>query len=215
MNALRLSQIDIITWKICGRLTGGLLLVSLGTLPLGAQQRAAVDRLRPVEKSARVIERGPHHARWETVRDVTDPATGETIASTNSYVQLETGLHVQDARGQWQLASEQIEVLPGEAVARGGQHKVRWAANINTRGAIELTTPEGELARSHVLGIAYVDPATGTSAMIADIKDSNGAVGGWQPGGLSGCVRWRAGRFAIHIYESRFRAGCDLARAVA
>lgn len=158
-----------------GRFAGGLLLVALLWSPsLLAQQPAD----RSVEKTARVIERGAHHAKWETVRELRNPANGATSLVTNSFVQLETGLHFRAERGDWVPASDQIEILPGEAVARHGQHKARWAANINTYGAIELTMPEGGIARSHVLGLAFFDPATGNSVMIAEIKDSIGGVRG-------------------------------------
>jgi hypothetical protein len=102
------------------------------------------------------------------------------ISVTNSYVQLETGLHYQDERGEWQESSEEIEVQPGAAVARHGPHQARWAANLNTYGAIEFWTPEGEAIRSHVLGLAYFDPATGAHVMIGEVQDSIGAVAGNQ-----------------------------------
>jgi len=46
-----------------------------------AQER----RVKPAQKSARVVERGQNHSRWETVSDVVDPFSGETIQQTNSY----------------------------------------------------------------------------------------------------------------------------------
>lgn len=160
-----------------GRLAGGLLLAALLWSPsLHAQQPAD----RSVEKTARVIERGAHHAKWETVREVADPLTGKTVSVTNSYVQIEVGLHRLDEQGAWVEASDQIEIVNSEAVARNGQHTARWAANINTVGAIELTTPDGQMAKSHVLGLAFFDPATGDTLLIGQIKDSIGIVGGNQ-----------------------------------
>lgn len=154
--------------------SSSLLLVTLHTHPLPAQERAG----QAVEKSARVIERGAHHAKWESVREVVDPESGQTVSVTNSYVQLETGLHFEDEQGQWVEASEEIEIIPGFAVAKKGQHQARWAANINTYGAIELWTPEGEYLRSHVLGIAYYDPTTGESVTLGEVQDSTGFVDG-------------------------------------
>jgi len=130
------------------------------------------------QKSARVVERGQNHSRWESVVEITDPRTNEKIQRTNSYVQLETGLHYVDERGNWQESSEEIELLTGAAVARKGPHRVQWAANINTYAAITLITPDGEQARSHVLGLAYYDPDIGDSVMIAGIQDSIGGVAG-------------------------------------
>lgn len=165
--------------KTSSRFLTVLLLPALVSLPAGSawsQQREALPEI----KSARVVERGSHHAKWETVQEVADPISGETISVTNSYVQLETGLHYQDERGEWQESSEEIEVQPGAAVARRGPHQVRWAANLNTYGAIEFWTPEGEAIRSHVLGLAYFDPATGAHVMIGEVQDSVGAVAGNQ-----------------------------------
>jgi hypothetical protein len=165
--------------KTSPRLLALLLLPALVSLPAGSawsQQREALPEL----KSARVVERGSHHAKWETVQEVADPISGETISVTNSYVQLETGLHYLDEGGEWQESSEEIEVQPGAAVARRGPHQVRWAANLNTYGAIEFWTPEGEAIRSHVLGLAYFDPATGAHVMIGEVQDSIGAVAGNQ-----------------------------------
>ena len=131
-----------------------------------------------IKAPARVMERGQNHARWESVVEVTDPFTNEVVQKTNSYVQLETGLNYVNEQGDWQESSEEIELVPGAALARKGPHRVQWAANINTYGAITLITPDGEQVRSHVLGLAYYDPASGDSVMIADIRDSIGGVSG-------------------------------------
>lgn len=114
------------------------------------------------------------------VRQYSAPVSGQLLSLTNSYVQLEGGLNYQDANGNWLPSSDQIELQPGQAVAQHGQYQVTWAANINTYGAISVTGPDGTTSRSHVLGIAYVDPASGTNAVIATIKDSIGAVNGNQ-----------------------------------
>src|SRR5262245_12719162 len=44
------------------------------------------------------------------------------------------------------------------------------------RGAIDLLTPDGKRFRSHIIGLAYMDAASGRSTMFAEIKDCNGAV---------------------------------------
>src|SRR5207248_5785778 len=67
-------------------------------------------------------------------------------------------------------------LLPDGAVARQGQHTVFFAPNINTAGAIDLTSPEGKHIRSHVMGIGYFDSATGEMAVVGEIKDSIGQL---------------------------------------
>jgi hypothetical protein len=125
-----------------------------------------------------VTERGPHHRVVQTVKQVINHA-GEVVQQPSSYVELATGLHYQ-TNGQWMESQEAIVIQGNEAVALQGQHKVRFAANINSRGAIDLTTGEGVRLRSHVIGLSYFDTSTGNSAMIAEIKDSTGQVSGNQ-----------------------------------
>src|ERR1051325_7536396 len=54
-------------------------------------------------------------------------------------------------------SSERIEPRPGGAVARFGQHKVVFANNLNTVGAISVVTSDCKLLRSNVLGLSYYD----------------------------------------------------------
>ncbi|MDB6016693.1 MAG: hypothetical protein JWR19_1182 [Pedosphaera sp.] len=78
--------------------------------------------------------------------------------------------------GQWVEASTEIQITPTGAIAAHGQHQVTFAANINTAGAIDLTTPEGKHLRGHILGLSYFDAATGTNVLIAELKDSVGQL---------------------------------------
>ena len=61
-------------------------------------------------------------------------------------------------------------------MARQGQHQVIFAANLNTVGALDLVGPDGRRFRSHVLGLAFTDAASGQSVLIAEVKDCQGAV---------------------------------------
>jgi hypothetical protein len=94
---------------------------------------------------------------------------------TKSYVELASGLHYWKD-GEWVESKEEIELFQGGAVARNGQHQVIFAPNINSAGAIDLLTADGKRLRSHVLGLAYTDAATGQAVMIAEIKDSIGQL---------------------------------------
>lgn len=129
----------------------------------------------------RVKQRSAHETEWYSVRYRTNVGTGKVTASTNSYVELATGLNrFEAATGKWVESKEQIEIVPGGAIARKGQHQVAFAANINTAGAIQTTAPDGKVLRSHVLGLAYTDAATGESVLIAGLRDSIGEVVGNQ-----------------------------------
>jgi hypothetical protein len=78
--------------------------------------------------------------------------------------------------GQWKETREVIEIKDGVAVASYGPHKARFAPNLNSSGAIEVTTPDGKTIRSHVLGLAYDDPQTGKMILFSEVKDRIGKV---------------------------------------
>jgi len=121
-----------------------------------------------------VADRGAHHRVWQRILERVGP-DGKAIKQTNSYVELATGLHYQKD-GQWLESKEEIELFEGGAVARHGQHQVIFTANINTAGTIDLVSVDGKRFRSHILGLAYTDTATGNAAMIAEVKDSIGQL---------------------------------------
>ena len=83
-----------------------------------------------------------------------------------------------------QAAPERIEIdASGAAVAGFGTHKLRFAPNPNTLGAVELTLPlmpgdsQPAVIRSHVLGLYYV-LASGETVALAELQDTTGEVGG-------------------------------------
>jgi hypothetical protein len=121
-----------------------------------------------------VTERGPHHRVWSCVTWHTNaPGAGE--AQTNSYTELATGLHFfQD--GQWVESREEIAVVAEGAVARAGQHKVNFAANLATAGAVDLELPDGQRLRSHVPGLSYFDASSGKSVVIAEVRETAGEL---------------------------------------
>ena len=100
---------------------------------------------------------------------------GRVSYRTNSYTEIATGLHY-FKDGQWTDTREEIEIFAEGAVARQGPHQVIFAPNVRTAGAIDLLSVDGQRFRSHVLGIAYTDTATGDSVMIAEIKDAVGEL---------------------------------------
>ena len=96
------------------------------------------------------LDAGPHHRVWQSVTSGTD-AQGQSIAATNRWTELSTGLNYMDrATGQWTPSIEAFEITPqGYAVARRGQHKLILAPNINEGGSVDLELPDGERLRSN------------------------------------------------------------------
>lgn len=122
-----------------------------------------------------VVSRGPHHRVWQGVTVQTN-AQGAAVYRTNSYTEMQTGMHVW-RNSQWQDADETIQIVPGGAVATNGQHQVAVSADINnTNGSVDLLTPDGQHMRSSILGLAYFDSSTGTNVLIAQVQSSIGQL---------------------------------------
>src|SRR6266542_4503614 len=125
---------------------------------------------------AKVSERGPHSRVWERITAVTN-GLGQVSAQTNSYTELETSMH-RWANGQWVEASADVELTEDGAAATNAAHQVFFAANVNTTPAVVLITPDGKRLSSRIFGLSYFDAATGKAALLAETKDSIGAVVG-------------------------------------
>ncbi|MDE3068896.1 MAG: hypothetical protein KGJ60_15290, partial [Verrucomicrobiota bacterium] len=121
---------------------------------------------------------------WLKIVQTTD-ANGHTVQTTNrAYVELAKGLNYLGTNGQWLPSREEIVAYPGGAVAQFGEHRVIFANNINSSGAIDLQMPQtngspgGSEMKSDILGLAYYDPASGQSVLIAQVHDSQGQIVG-------------------------------------
>jgi parallel beta-helix repeat protein len=137
---------------------------------------SSADAKQPAAASSyRVVDQGANHRvwQWETDEQLPD---GTVLPHVHSYTELASGLNYQDANGQWQESQELIEAFPGGAVARQGQYQVIFANDLNSAGAVDLQTPDGKRLRSNILGLMYVDTATGDAAMVAAVQDSSGEL---------------------------------------
>ncbi|HZQ46130.1 MAG TPA: hypothetical protein VFC07_03895, partial [Verrucomicrobiae bacterium] len=118
------------------------------------------------------VSRGPHSRVMQRVTTSTNSA-GRIQSKIHSYTELATGMSVLQ-HGKWVPAGEEIEITADGAQANHGQHKVHFAANLNTPGAIDLLTPEGHHMTSEPVCLAYFDGTT--NVMIAELQDSIGQV---------------------------------------
>jgi hypothetical protein len=140
----------------------------------GQRERVAALQERVSRTGATMAER---KAAW-----VVTNGSGDRViaASTNqSAATLELtrkALEAQAADERARAAAAHIELVDGAAVARYGPHRVTFAANAKTAGAVDLRTRTGERLRSHVLGLCYLEPASGKSVMLAELVDRTGEV---------------------------------------
>ncbi len=154
--------------------TGSWLILANSVFLFCAHGQVAVS---PTAADPVVIERGPHHLLLQGVKLSVD-AFGQTVAETNSYVQLTPGISWFDPQTQqWEATKEQFEITKeGYAVALQGPHQAILGPNMATPDAVTLVTPDGKRFVSHVYGISYFDPVSGNSALIAEVKDSIGEL---------------------------------------
>jgi len=145
----------------------GLVLIATAGLTVGVGQEAV-----PVERS-------PHETTWQYATQGWD-VEGNPITTTNSYVQVATGLNRFDATTQQFVpASAEIEVVNGVGVIRQAQHSAIISANANDlEGVLDLEMPDGKRLIMQTIGVAVTDPDTGASTFLGEVKDSIGIVEG-------------------------------------
>ena len=128
----------------------------------------------PPDTDYAVVDNGANYRVWEKTRYELAP-DGSAAPKKHRYTELATGLYHQE-NGRWVESRESIEPYATGAIARAGQYQVIFANNLNSPGAIDEQTPDGKRLRSNVLGLDYFDPATGKSALIAAVQDSQGQL---------------------------------------
>ena len=90
----------------------------------------------PAPSDYAVTERGPHHRVWSRTTWIQTP-TGRQVPRTNSFVELQTGMHyLRD--GLWTESQELIQSCPGGAVAQAGQNRVFFANDLATPGCVYI-----------------------------------------------------------------------------
>lgn len=146
--------------------------VIVGLIPGLAFGQAKSDK---IDLYPRVVERGPDHRVWQTYQTETN-SRNQTIIHTNSYTELQMGLHFKGDNGEWEESQEAFDIQPGKAVAKRGRHAVCIRNNIHTAGAVEITMSDGKVLRTHPLGLGYYDGTN--SVLIAEVKDCEGVVVG-------------------------------------
>ncbi len=113
-----------------------------------------------------LAERGLNHRVWQKV-------TADGI--TNSYNELETGMH-RLVNGNYIECSPDILPVVGGAAATNCAHQVFFATDANTAVAVKVTTPDGKTISSHVMGLAYFDYQSKSNVLIAELQSAPGQL---------------------------------------
>jgi hypothetical protein len=159
-----------------------LVLLAWATLPSPAQPQQSGATLPPAGPSGSArpkpafaaSERGAGYTRWTSVQCRTN-AAGRILTRTTAFVELGAGINRWDGN-QWVASAPEINAAPGGALGSGAGHQVRFASDLNTQGAVQVTGPDGRTIRSHIIGLSYFDSATGSNVVIALTKSCQGVI---------------------------------------
>ena len=143
-------------------------------LPSAAAPPTPTSAATAPQRAFAASERGPYHTRWTSVQCRTN-AAGRVFTRTNSFVELGAGIN-RLLDNQWAASTPRIEPAPGGAVGSGARHRVQFSSDLNTRGATQVTGPDGRTIRSHIIGLSYYDASTGTNVLIAVTKSCQGVI---------------------------------------
>lgn len=114
---------------------------------------------------------------WAAGELTTNAVTGVITGSGGpGYVEVADGMNYLDEGGSWRPSVDIIEATSSGAAALRGPTKVRFANNLNSEGAISLTTRSNKVMSLRPFGLFYYSPETGESVQIAQIQDCEGEI---------------------------------------
>jgi len=120
--------------------------------------------------SSRVVERGTHYKKIESVGQIVD-RSGPISLKTNRWTVLQNGMNFQDASGNWVESCPVVQSFAEGVLCTGNTYRVILKNNLDTDDAVALETPDKQQVVSHLAGIGYYDPDSGQSVLLAQMKD--------------------------------------------
>src|SRR6185295_8705022 len=114
--------------------------------------------------------------QWDNVSSSTN-GMGQVTYKTNRFTELATGMH-HLVGTNWVQSTNNIVVTTNGGAGTNTAHQVAFAANINTYGAIQLTAPDGNFFKSHIIALAYFDSSANTNVLFAMPQDRIGSIQG-------------------------------------
>ena len=125
----------------------------------------------------RVVDRGYNQSIVQCTREVLNDS-GTPMTRSSQWTQLEDGLNYWDQDTQsWGEAREEIQLIPGGALALKGQHRTIFSTNVNDpNGALDIEIRNTVRLRSSVLALGYFDPLNGSRATIGTVHDAAGEL---------------------------------------
>ena len=125
--------------------------------------------------ASQVIARGQHYKVMQAVRQGVT-ASGKLLVTTNRYTVVANGLNFQDTNGNWIESHPVVQTYAGGIACVGASYSVILATNLNTAGAVDLETSDGQRIISNPLGLGFYDPDSGKSVILAQVQDCGAVV---------------------------------------
>ena len=85
--------------------------------------------------SSRVVERGTHYKKMESVRQTVD-GTGQILLKTTRWTVLRNGMNYQDAKGNWVESCPVVQSYAEGIVCTGNTYRVILRKNLNSDDAV-------------------------------------------------------------------------------
>jgi hypothetical protein len=109
--------------------------------------------------------RSEHQTEWSSVRYSTNPATGPVRATTDSYIEISTGLNrIDPTTRQWQPSDPSFRITATGAEANLAGHSVRISGNINSAGAVIIERDGLRTGSDHMLDKLLTGEISGLDA---------------------------------------------------
>ena len=100
----------------------------------------------------------------------------------NEVTLVGNGLNYQDTNGAWIPSIPVVQKFPNAIVCTGASYRVILATNLNSYGSVDLELPADSTTSkrgrmvSHPLGLAFYDPDSGATVLLAQLKDCSAQI---------------------------------------
>jgi hypothetical protein len=143
----------IVVERVLRSLTMKSVVLVAGLLLFGCVGGLVAESSHPdISENARAIKRGPHQTVYEVSSWVTNEASAHVFLTTNRFTLLETGLN-RLVGTNWVETSDGIALVGDGAESSNTLHHVRFESDIDTEGAVTITTSDGKVLRTRILGL--------------------------------------------------------------
>jgi len=147
----------------------------LCAIPIPSEAQRATSTAEAFQGAGYQIgEKALHRRVWSRVILHTNLTDGTISRQTNRITELSSGLHrwlTNQAGASLVECTPEIVTTTNGFLARGAGHQALFAPNANSYAAVQTRLADGQVLKSHFLGLAYHDVASGSNIMFAVVKD--------------------------------------------